>query len=54
MSRFVELASRFSADDSLPVSRETLRFSADLLDRLEAEDGQVRIKGDFSSGDPAP
>ncbi|MEL7066920.1 MAG: GTP cyclohydrolase, FolE2/MptA family, partial [Planctomycetota bacterium] len=48
MSRFVELASRFSADDALPVSRETLEdFSADLLDRLEAEDGRVRIKGRF-------
>ncbi|MEC8854179.1 MAG: GTP cyclohydrolase FolE2 [Planctomycetota bacterium] len=48
MSRFVELASRFSAVDSLPVSRETLEdFSADLLDRLEAEDGRVRIKGRF-------
>ena len=34
MSRFVELASRFSADDALPVSRETLEdFSADLLNR---------------------
>ena len=48
MSRFVELASRFSADDSVAVSRESLeQFSADLLDRLEAEDGRVRIKGRF-------
>ena len=48
MSRFVELASRFSAEDSAAVSRESLEhFSEDLLDRLEAEDGRVRIKGRF-------
>ena len=47
MSRFVELASRFSADDRSRFLESLQHFSEDLLDRLEAEDGRVRIKGDF-------
>ena len=48
MSRFVELASKFSREDSVAVSRDTLdAFSAELLDRLEADDGRIRLKGRF-------
>ena len=48
MSRFVELASRFSSPDAVPVSRDSLHaFASDLLDRLEADEGRFRLKGRF-------